>query len=55
MMKTRQDNNLTDHTGSVYAENRTKLSRPIGHNAVYHENQTGQLYDRSYKCDLSQI
>ena len=29
MMKTRKNNNVIDHIGSVYAENETELSWPI--------------------------
>ena len=40
MMKTRQDNNLIDHTGTVYAEIESELSWLIGSGAICDENQT---------------
>lgn len=40
MIKTRQDNNMTDHTGVVYTENKTELLLPIRSKAVCDENQT---------------
>ena len=45
MMKTRHDNDLTDHTGAVYIENNTKLSWSIESSVVCDENQIGQLRD----------
>ena len=44
-MKSKQDNDVIDGIGAVYAEIETKLSYLIGHNAVYHENQTGEKHD----------
>ena len=41
-MKTRQDNDVTDHIGLVYAKIKTKLSRPISPGVVYDENQKEQ-------------
>ena len=38
VMKTRQNNNLIDRTGTVYAENKIELSWPIGLGGVYNEN-----------------
>ena len=38
MMKTRQDNEVTDCTSAVYAKIGTKLSWPIRQDAVNHEN-----------------
>ena len=38
MMKTRQDNNVIDRTGVVYAENEIKLSWPIQPGTLYGEN-----------------
>ena len=46
-MKTRQDNDMTNHTGVVYVENKTKLSCSIEPSAVYDENKTGQRRDQS--------
>ena len=54
MVKTRQDNNLTNHTSTVYDENETELLRPIELGAVCDENQTGQQHDWLYKCDRLQ-
>ena len=45
MMKTRQENEITDCTGAVYAENKTKLSSPIRHGAVCDENKIGERCD----------
>ena len=38
MMKTRQDNNMTDYTGVVYVENGNELSWSIISGANYDEN-----------------
>ena len=38
MTKTRQDNDMIDHTWVVYAENETKLSWSIGSGADCDEN-----------------
>ena len=40
MMKTKQDNDVTDHIGVVYAENETKLSWLIGSGVICEEDQT---------------
>ena len=40
MMKTRQDNNVTDHIDLVYTKIETKLPILIWLNAVYNENHT---------------
>ena len=34
-MKTRQENNLIDHIGTVYAENYIELPGPIESGAIY--------------------
>ena len=52
IMKMTQDNNITDRTGAVYAENEIELSQPIGLGAVYDENWTTKRRERSYRCDL---
>ena len=44
-MKTRQDNNATNHTSVVYVENKTKLSWPIRSSTDFDKNHIGQLYD----------
>ena len=54
MMKTKQDNNETDGTSVVYAENETKLSWSIGPCTIYDKNQTGQRRDWSYRFGLLQ-
>ena len=35
MKKTKQDNDLSDHIGAVYAEKYTELSGPTGLGVVY--------------------
>ena len=45
MMKTRQDNNMTDGISAFYIENDIELSWPIRLVIICDENQTGQ------KCD----
>ena len=42
MIKTKQDNYITDHTGFVYAKIETELSGPIKLGAVCYENKTRQ-------------
>ena len=51
-MKTRQDNDLTDRTDAIYAENKTELLWSKGLDAVYDETKTGQQPERSYRCGL---
>lgn len=41
MMKAKQDNNMTDHTGAVYEEIKIELSWSIGQDAVSHEERIG--------------
>ena len=38
---------MTNHTGVVYVENKTKLSCSIEPSEVYDENKTGQRRDQS--------
>lgn len=45
IMKTREDNNMTNRTGEVYVENDIKLLCPIRTGADNDENQIGQLRD----------
>ena len=45
MMKTRHDNDVTDHIGVMYFKNNTKLSWSTGSGAFYDENQIRQLRD----------
>ena len=40
-MKSRQDNDITDCIGAIYAKIRTELSWSIGQDVVYHEKQMG--------------
>lgn len=47
MIKTRKDNDMTDHIGLVYAKIENELSRPIELGAVSYENQKRQRHDRS--------
>ena len=42
---TRKDNDVSDHTDAVYANNDTKLSWPIRLGVDYDENQIGQQCD----------
>ena len=53
-MKTRQDNDVTDRTDAVYAENQNELPCLIGLGAIYEENNTWQRCDKSYKSSLHQ-
>ena len=41
IMKTRQDNDMTDHIDLVYTEIETKLSRPIWPRVIYDKNKAG--------------
>ena len=51
-MKMRQDNDVTDLVGPLYAENETELSWLIQYDMVYGGDQTWQRRDWSYMCDL---
>lgn len=42
MMKTKQDNDITNCTGMVNPRNETELSCPIGPGAIYDENHIGE-------------
>ena len=44
--KTRQDNDVIDHTDVVYIENETELSWLIGLGTIYDENQIAQWRDQ---------
>ena len=46
-MRTRHDNDMTNHIGAIYVEILTKLSWSIGQDAVNHENQIVQWCDWS--------
>ena len=54
MMKTKQDNDMTDHIGLVYAKIKTELLWAIWPSAIYDENQIGKGCDWSYRCGLRQ-
>ena len=41
MIKTKQDNDMSNHTSAIYTEKETELSWPIGPSAVCDENQLG--------------
>ena len=47
MMKTRQNNDVTDCIDVVYAETETELSGPIESGTICYEKQVGQRHDRS--------
>ena len=47
MMKTKQDNNVTNRIDAVYAQNETQLLYLIILGAVCDENETGQRRDQS--------
>lgn len=52
MAKTKQDNNMIECLGVVYAETETKLSGPIKRGVVCYQNQIEKQHDKLYKCDL---
>ena len=52
--KIRQDNDMIDRNGAVYAKNEIELSSSIRPTIVCDENQIGQWCDRSYKYGLRQ-
>ena len=52
IMKTKQDNDLINHTCIIYDENYIKLLGPIGSSAVCDENQIRQWPDWSYRSCL---
>ena len=41
VIKTRQDNNITDCIGSIYIKNEIELSWPVGPSAAHDENKMG--------------
>ena len=53
-MKTKQDNDLIDCIGVIYAETKIELSGPIKLSVVCYQNQTRQWHDRSYRYGLHQ-
>ena len=52
MTKTRQENDMTDRIGLVYAKFEIELSGPIWTGVVSEENKTEEQCDWLYKCDL---
>ena len=40
MMKTKEDNDVTNCTSMIYIEIKTELSWLIGEDAIYHEKKT---------------
>lgn len=54
MIKTRQDNDVTHHTGPLYTENETKLSCPIQQGTIYDDDHIRQWRDWSYR-DYAEI
>ena len=50
--KTKQDNDVIDHTGVIYVKNDAKLSSSIRSDADCDENQIWQLSDLLYRYDL---
>ena len=54
MMKSKQDNNVTNLIGTVYVKNETGLSWLIRLSEVSDENQIGQLHDQLYKSSICQ-
>ena len=54
MKKMRQDNDMTDRIGSLYAENETHLLWPIWQGMVYDKDEIGQWRDWSERCGLHQ-
>ena len=45
MMKTRQDNDVTNRTGMIYTENNTDILWPIGSVVNYYKYKIWQLRD----------
>ena len=52
VIKTKQDNDMTDCISVVYVKTETELLGPIELGAVCYQNQTGQRHDRPYRCCL---
>lgn len=47
IMETKQDNNVIDHIGVVYAEKGIQLSWLIREDAIFHKKKRGQWRNRS--------
>ena len=52
-MKTRQDNDMSDYTNVVYANNETELLWLIRSGMVYDENQIGQWRDQTSRYNYT--
>ena len=52
LTNTKEDKDMTDRIGVVYAENDTKLLWLIRSSANCDKNEIGQLYDWLYICGL---
>lgn len=52
MMKTIQDNDMTDHAGAFYIENDIELSLLIGSSIVCDENETDNNESNQIRCPL---
>ena len=52
VMKTRQDNDMIDHTCMIYVKNDNEISYRMGSSAICDKNKSGQRRDRSYRCSL---
>lgn len=55
MMKTKQDNDVSDRTSTINTEIGIELSWLIIQDVVYHEKQRGQWCHWSYMRDLYRI
>ena len=51
--KTKEDNDVTNHTGAVYVENDTKISWLIELGVNSYDKKIGQLCDWWYRWDIS--
>ena len=52
VIKTRWDNDVTDHIGMLYTENETRLLWLIELGTIYDKNQTKKWCDWSYKYGI---
>ena len=53
-MKNREDNEVTDRTGVIFAQQDTKLLRLIWWGIVYDEDWIWERHDQSYRSNLYQ-
>ena len=54
IMKNREDNEVTDRTGVIFAQQDTKLLRLIWWGIVYDEDWIWERHDQSYRSNLYQ-